>query len=242
MSDGLPGGLCALPAPSRSSTSPRPLEVLARLPGRAACSLASSRAELGADCRGRVRARCRRSRRCRSARCCACPGASAPPPPWRMRSTLSALRRLAAQARYVTSVCTGSLLLGAAGLLRGRARRLSLGLSRVVAPLWRHPRSVAAWCATATLFTGGGVTAGIDMALAVAAEIAGRDFAKALQLAIEYAPEPPFTAVVRRPRPRASSRGARPLRARSPERRGAQRAPPPCERRAPLRGARGCAR
>ena len=56
------------------------------------------------------------------------------------------------------------------------------------------------------LFTGGGVTAGIDMALTVVAEIAGRDLAEAVQLAIEYAPDPPFDWAVRKGRPRRSWR------------------------------------
>jgi transcriptional regulator GlxA family with amidase domain len=104
---------------------------------------------------------------------------------------LAGLRRLAAQARYVSSVCTGSLLLGAAGLLRGKhaachwAFRELLGLFGAIPDAARVVRD-------GNLFTGGGVTAGIDMALAITAEIAGEDHARAVQLAIEYAPEPPF--------------------------------------------------
>ena len=106
---------------------------------------------------------------------------------------LAAVQRLAAQARYVTSVCTGSLLLGAAGLLRGRraachwAFRELLSLFGAIADPARVVRD-------GNVITGGGVTAGIDMALTVMAEIAGRDFAEAVQLGIEYAPQPPFAA------------------------------------------------
>jgi len=101
------------------------------------------------------------------------------------------LRRLAAGARYVTSVCTGSLLLAAAGLLTGKraachwAWRESLAAFGVVADPGRVVRD-------GQVITGGGVTAGIDMALTVMAEIAGVDYAQSVQLAIEYAPAPPF--------------------------------------------------
>jgi transcriptional regulator GlxA family with amidase domain len=106
---------------------------------------------------------------------------------------LGALRRLAARARYVTSVCTGSLLLGAAGLLEGRRAACHWAfrdLLRLFGALPDARRVVR----DGNLFTGGGVTAGIDMALAVSAEIAGEDHAQAVQLALEYAPEPPFDA------------------------------------------------
>ncbi len=107
------------------------------------------------------------------------------------REFLAALRRLAGSARYVTSVCTGSLLLAAAGLLTGKraachwAWRDSLAAFGVIPDPARVVRD-------GNIITGGGVTAGIDMALTVLAEIAGVDYAQAVQLAIEYAPMPPF--------------------------------------------------
>jgi transcriptional regulator GlxA family with amidase domain len=106
---------------------------------------------------------------------------------------LGALRRLAARAQYVTSVCTGSLLLGAAGLLEGRRAACHWAFRELLRLFGALPdaRRVVR---DGNLFTGGGVTAGIDMALAVSAEIAGEDHAQAVQLAMEYAPEPPFDA------------------------------------------------
>ena len=104
---------------------------------------------------------------------------------------LTEVRRLAAIARYVTSVCTGSLLLAAAGLLAGKR----------AACHWAWRESLSAFGVTpdparvvrdGNVITGGGVTAGIDMALTVMAEIAGVDHAQTVQLAIEYAPAPPF--------------------------------------------------
>ena len=104
---------------------------------------------------------------------------------------LSSLRRLAAVARYVTSVCTGSLLLGAAGLLRGKRAACHWAWSDLLGTFGAIPerRRVVR---DGNVFTGGGVTAGIDMALTVIAEIAGADYAQTVQLAIEYAPAPPF--------------------------------------------------
>ena len=104
---------------------------------------------------------------------------------------LSAIRRLGEKARYITSVCTGSLLLAAAGLLRGRRAACHWAWRDKLADfgVTQDPGRVVR---DGIIFTGGGVTAGIDMALEVMAEIAGRDLAETVQLAIEYAPAPPF--------------------------------------------------
>jgi cyclohexyl-isocyanide hydratase len=106
---------------------------------------------------------------------------------------LGSLRRLAATACYVTSVCTGSLLLGAAGLLRGKRAACHWAWRELLATFEAMP-DPARVVREGNVFTGGGVTAGIDMALTVVAEIAGPDFAQTLQLALEYAPDPPFTS------------------------------------------------
>lgn len=105
--------------------------------------------------------------------------------------TLAFLRRQGGQARYVTSVCNGSLVLGAAGLLRGYRSACHW--------LWRDylPRFGAIPVAERIVrdrnrISGGGVTAGIDFGLALAAELAGDEVAKTLQLAFEYDPRPPF--------------------------------------------------
>ncbi|WP_245496359.1 DJ-1/PfpI family protein [Lichenibacterium ramalinae] len=108
-------------------------------------------------------------------------------------AVLAFLRRQAATARYVTSVCTGSLVLGAAGLLKGvkatshwSARDLLAGFGAVPMPgrVVRDGRFV----------TAGGVTAGIDFGLAIIAELCGTEAAQACQLQLEYAPAPPFDA------------------------------------------------
>jgi cyclohexyl-isocyanide hydratase len=104
---------------------------------------------------------------------------------------LTEIARLGAGAEYVTSVCTGSLLLAAAGLLRGR-RAACHWAWRDLLPAFGVVPDPARVVRDGNVITGGGVTAGIDMALTVMAEVAGVDYAQAVQLALEYAPEPPF--------------------------------------------------
>jgi cyclohexyl-isocyanide hydratase len=105
--------------------------------------------------------------------------------------TLDFLRTQAATARYVTSVCTGSLVLGAAGLLKGyrsachwawREMLADFGAIAVAERVVRDRNRIS----------GGGVTAGIDFGLTVAAELAGEEVAKSIQLVLEYDPQPPF--------------------------------------------------
>ncbi len=104
---------------------------------------------------------------------------------------IAEIRRLAAGARYLTSVCTGSLILGAAGLLRGR-RAACHWAWRHMLPLFGAIPDEGRVVRDGDVITGGGVTAGIDFALVVAAELAGADTARAIQLSLEYAPAPPF--------------------------------------------------
>ena len=105
--------------------------------------------------------------------------------------TLDFLKTQAHTARYVTSVCTGSLVLGAAGLLRGRNATTHWAYHDLLAPLGAVPVQ-ARVVRDGNLFTGGGITAGIDFALTLAAELYGDATAQLVQLQIEYAPAPPF--------------------------------------------------
>lgn len=104
---------------------------------------------------------------------------------------VSEVRRLALGAKYVTSVCTGSLILGAAGLLEGKRAACHWAWRNLLTEFGAIPdpdRVVR----DGNIFTGGGVTAGIDFAFTMLAEIAGEPYAKAITLGLEYAPAPPF--------------------------------------------------
>ncbi|WP_215766089.1 DJ-1/PfpI family protein [Gluconobacter cerinus] len=105
---------------------------------------------------------------------------------------ISEIQRLGGGARYVTSVCTGSLILGAAGLLKGK-RAACHWAWRHLLPLFGAIPDEGRVVRDGRVFTGGGVTAGIDFALTVLAEIAGEEMARMLQLGLEYDPAPPFT-------------------------------------------------
>jgi cyclohexyl-isocyanide hydratase len=106
---------------------------------------------------------------------------------------LGFVRPQAEGARYVTSVCTGAPVLAAAGLLAGRQATTHWGAHHFLAPLGAVPID-ARVAADGKYVTGGGVTAGIDMALTVVAELFGPAAGEAVQLNLEYAPEPPFAA------------------------------------------------
>lgn len=106
---------------------------------------------------------------------------------------LSFLEERVSSTRYISGICTGSLVLGAAGLLEGKRAGTH----------WASRDFLAAFGATPVaervvvdgiLFTGGGVTAGIDVALRIVADLFGEQAAKLVQLSIEYDPQPPFNA------------------------------------------------
>jgi len=103
------------------------------------------------------------------------------------------LRSRGAKAKFVTSVCTGSLLLGAAGLLKGK-RATSHWYTRDLLPLFGATPVEARVVEDGNVITGAAVTAGIDFGLTLAARLRGEDTAKFIQLLIEYDPHPPFDA------------------------------------------------
>lgn len=101
--------------------------------------------------------------------------------------------RVGAEAEWVTSVCTGSLILGGAGLLRGY-RAATHWAWRDMLPLFGAEPVAARTVVDRNRVTGGGVTAGIDFALTLTALIRGEAHARVLQLGFEYDPQPPFDA------------------------------------------------
>ena len=121
------------------------------------------------------------------------PGGSGVLPLLEDEVTLDFLREQAKEARYITSVCTGALVLDAAGLLRGyeaTTHWLSLDLLELFGAIPKTKRVVT----DRNRITGGGVTAGIDFALTLAAELYGAETARDIQLMMEYNPAPPFDA------------------------------------------------
>ena len=106
---------------------------------------------------------------------------------------LGFLRRQAEGAKYVTSVCTGSLALGAAGLLKGYRAATHWSAMEMLAQFGATPTKTRV-CVDRNRITGGGVTAGIDFALTLVSLLVDRTTAEAIQLQLEYNPAPPFNA------------------------------------------------
>src|ERR1700720_3027327 len=106
---------------------------------------------------------------------------------------LAFLRRQAEGAKYVTSVCTGSLVLGAAGLLKGY-RAATHWTAMEFLSLYGATPTKTRVCVDRNRVTGGGVTAGIDFALTLVSILLDRQTAEAIQLRLEYNPAPPFNA------------------------------------------------
>ena len=106
---------------------------------------------------------------------------------------LDFLRRQAESAKYITSVCTGSLVLGAAGLLKGYRAATHWSAMEALALFGATPTRTRV-CIDRNRITGGGVTAGIDFALTLVSMLVDRTTAEAIQLRLEYNPAPPFNA------------------------------------------------
>jgi cyclohexyl-isocyanide hydratase len=103
------------------------------------------------------------------------------------------LQRVGPTAEYVTSVCTGSLILASAGLLRGYRATTHWVVHDLLATLGATPVSQRV-VIDRNRVTGAGVTAGLDFGLTMAAKLRGDDYARMLQLMFEYDPQPPFDA------------------------------------------------
>lgn len=121
------------------------------------------------------------------------PGGSGILPLLEDEETLSFLRKQAEKTTYISSVCTGALVLGAAGLLRGYKATTHWSSTDLLTPFGATytPRRVVM---DGNRVTAAGVTSGIDMALTLAIELWGISIAKLIALNMEYAPEPPFAS------------------------------------------------
>ena len=121
------------------------------------------------------------------------PGGGGVNPLLQDETVLDFVRAQAARARYVSSVCTGALVLGAAGLLEGKRATTHWMAHDLLARFGAVPTQGRV-VRDGNLFTAGGVTAGIDFGLTMVAELIGETAAQAIQLQHEYAPAPPFQA------------------------------------------------
>lgn len=122
------------------------------------------------------------------------PGGEGTPAQMRDADTLAFLRDQASRAAWITSVCTGSLILGAAGLLDGYRATSHWCVRDAVLPLLGAKPGDARVVFDRNRVTAAGISAGLDFALALAARLKGEDYAKTAQLVAEYAPQPPFRA------------------------------------------------
>jgi cyclohexyl-isocyanide hydratase len=169
-----------------------PLQVLHRLPGAKTHIIAKTREAIESDCAlGLVPTTTFQD--CGPLDVVCVPGGYGVSGAIADTATVDFVRRQGARAKYVTSVCTGAFVLGVAGLLKGKRATTHwayTGLLPMVGATYEKARVVR----DGNVFTGGGVTAGIDFALTVAAELAGPVVAQRIQLSIEYDPAPPFAA------------------------------------------------
>ena len=122
------------------------------------------------------------------------PGGTTTPSVMVDEDTLAWLRRAHETTTWTTSVCTGALILAAAGILKRRPATTHWYKMRVLGIMGAKPQPDARIVRSGKIVTAAGVSAGIDLALWLAGEIAGRERAEAIQLTIEYDPQPPFDA------------------------------------------------
>lgn len=167
-----------------------PLQFLSRVPGARVHVVAASLNPVATDCGIAIVPTCDFAT-CPDLDVICVPGGFGVVEAMRDDALLAFVRRQAAIARYVTSVCTGTFILGAAGLLSGKRATTHWAyvdlLPRIGASV-EQARVVR----DGQLITAGGVTSGIDFGLVVAAELAGETVARSIQLALEYDPAPPF--------------------------------------------------
>jgi cyclohexyl-isocyanide hydratase len=169
-----------------------PLEVLRRVPGATTHVVAKSEAPVASDC-GLALVPTKSFAQCGQLDMICVPGGMGVPDALGDAETLDFIRRQGRGAKYVTSVCTGAFILGAAGLLRGKRATTHWAYTELL-PMVGATYQPGRVVRDGNLFTGGGVTAGIDFGLTIAAELAGQEAAEFIQLSIEYAPAPPFAA------------------------------------------------
>lgn len=169
-----------------------PLQVLSRVPGAVIHIVARSMAPVATDAALTLNPTCT-FETCPAVDVLVIPGGFGVDDAINDPALMDFVRREGARAKYATSVCTGAFVLGAAGLLEGRRATTHWAYHDDLKNVGAIPVK-ARVVRDGNIFTGGGVTAGIDFAFTLAAELAGETAAKAIQLGLEYDPAPPFDA------------------------------------------------
>jgi cyclohexyl-isocyanide hydratase len=165
-----------------------PLQVLSRLPDLMTHIAAKTRDPVPSDC-GLSLVPTTTFQDCPPLDLICVPGGSGVAEAMRDAETVGFVRRMAESARYVTSVCTGAFVLGAAGLLQGRRATTHWAYTDLLPVVGAsHEPARVVW--DGSVITAGGVTSGIDFALRVVGSLAGEDVARAIQLGIEYDSDP----------------------------------------------------
>lgn len=167
-----------------------PLQVLHRLPDSTTHIVAKTSDPVSSDC-GLSMLPTTTFQDCPSLDLICVPGGFGVAEALRDAETIAFVGRMAQAARYVTSVCTGAFVLGAAGLLKGRRATTHWAYTDLL-PLVgaTHEKARVVW--DGPVITAGGVTSGIDFGLRIVARLAGEEVARSIQLGIEYDPDPPF--------------------------------------------------
>ena len=169
-----------------------PLQVLHRLPGARTEIVAKTREPILSDC-GMAIMPTKTFADCPQLDLLCIPGGFGVDQAIEDAATITFVREQGARAQYVTSVCTGAFILGAAGLLQHKRATTHWAYHHLLPRVGAIPVQERV-VRDGRTFTGGGVTAGIDFAFTVMHEIAGSSVAQAVQLALEYTPHPPFQA------------------------------------------------
>jgi cyclohexyl-isocyanide hydratase len=169
-----------------------PLQVLSRLPGAQVHLAAKSMAPVTTDAVLTLNPTCT-FEDCPAADIICIPGGFGVDGAIQDEELMAFVKREGARAKYVTSVCTGAFVLGAAGLLKGKRATTHWAYHAELETVGAIPVKERV-VRDGNVLTGGGVTAGIDFAFTLAAEAAGEKVAKAIQLGLEYDPGPPFDA------------------------------------------------
>jgi cyclohexyl-isocyanide hydratase len=167
-----------------------PLQVLHRLPGATTFIVAKTREPVPSDCPLAIPPTATFAD-CPPLDLICIPGGFGVDQAMEDEETIAFVRREGARAKYVTSVCTGAFILGAAGLLQGKRATTHWAYHHFLPRVGAIPVKERV-VRDGNTFTGGGVTAGVDFAFVVMNEIAGPVVAQTVQLGLEYDPKPLF--------------------------------------------------